>query len=158
MADNSLTTENSVLLDNSTLEEPIKDNLEAEMPDEAKPAEAEENKVATAYGKFKSAEALLEAYLNLEAEFTRRSQKLKELEESKASEAPSFKCDDSGELLSAVLSNQSVREAVVEDYLKSVQASRSVPLMVGGVPCSAPRNVPKSVKEAGTLAKQFLKN
>ena len=42
----------------------------------------------TSYGKFKSAEELLKAYNALESEFTKRSQKLKELE--KAIDGKSF--------------------------------------------------------------------
>ena len=122
-------------------------------------AEAEqiENETAPAIGKFKSVEALMSAYLNLEAEFTRRSQRLKELEESKAAEAPSPKCPEGTELLSAALADENVRNAVVGDYLKTIFAAKSVPLIVGGVYCAAPKCEPKSVKEAGALAKQFLK-
>ncbi len=121
-------------------------------------AEAEEKNenTAPAYGKFKSAEALLAAYLNLEAEFTRRSQKLKELE-SKAEEAPSPKIPEGEELLNAVLRDEDVKNAVVGEYLKKISGLKSVPLLVGGAPCAAPKNAPKSVKEAGALAKQFLK-
>ena len=48
----------------------------------AETAEAENvTDTASALGKFKSVDALLSAYRSLEAEFTRRSQRLKELEE-----------------------------------------------------------------------------
>ncbi len=43
-------------------------------------AEAKEKEGSTAFGKFKDANALMRAYEALEAEFTRRSQRLKELE------------------------------------------------------------------------------
>ncbi len=42
-------------------------------------AQAEGNTAAAGLGKFKSVDALMSAYLSLEAEFTRRSQRLKEL-------------------------------------------------------------------------------
>ena len=52
-------------------------------------AQAEGNTAAAGLGKFKSVDALMSAYLSLEAEFTRRSQRLKELEEgSKARSLP----------------------------------------------------------------------
>ncbi|MBQ8659103.1 MAG: hypothetical protein IJ506_08195 [Clostridia bacterium] len=43
-------------------------------------AEAKEKEGSTAFGKFRDANALMRAYEALEAEFTRRSQRLKELE------------------------------------------------------------------------------
>ena len=127
------------------------DNRGDEIAVAAEPAKAEQKKeeTAAAYGKFKTAEALLSAYLNLEAEFTRRSQKLKELE-SKTAEASSPKLPEGEELLNAVLHDEKVKNAVVEEYLKTV-SQKSVPLLTGGAPCA------KSVKEAGALAKQFLK-
>ena len=45
------------------------------------PADGDKN-TETSYGKFKSAEELLKAYNALESEFTKRSQKLKELEKT----------------------------------------------------------------------------
>ncbi|MCL2752461.1 MAG: hypothetical protein FWE62_06890 [Firmicutes bacterium] len=46
------------------------------------------NEEMTAYGKFKNADELYKAYCNLEREFTRKSQKLKELETMTAAESP----------------------------------------------------------------------
>ena len=65
------------------------DNMTTAMPAAAQPAEAEGRKDgATALGKFKDVDALLAAYNNLEAEFTRRSQRLRELEKVKADAPP----------------------------------------------------------------------
>lgn len=154
-----MTTENSTYNDNLAQITPTEDNLNAELEDRADPAVAEiEPKAAPDTGKFKSVEALLSAYLALEAEFTRRSQRLKELEESKATEAPSSECLNEEQLLSAALNNKNVKDAVVGEYLKTVLGGKSVPLIVGGVSCAAPHSAPKSVKEAGALVKQFLKN
>ena len=107
----------------------------------------------------------MSAYLNLEAEFTRRSQRLKELEqESKAQNMPATGAPSRGseidgeELLKAALQNENVKEAVLGEYLKSVVANKGIPLIVGGVSPAAPKNAPKSVKEAGALAERFLKN
>lgn len=60
------------------------DNVEIKEKPTAEVAEAKvnEGKEAASVGKFKNVDALLEAYLSLEAEFTRRSQKLKELEKA----------------------------------------------------------------------------
>ncbi len=131
----------------------------------AETAEAENvTDTASALGKFKSVDALLSAYRSLEAEFTRRSQRLKELEEgSKAHEvpqtaAPSHEEPADEELLKAALSSESVRKAVLEDYLKTVAANKSVPLISTGVLTPAPRSAPTTVKEAGALAQRFLKS
>lgn len=150
--------ENSIHIENLEQNASQEDNLNAKNSDTADTAEAENSvNAATDIGKFKSVEALKSAYLALEAEFTRRSQRLKELEENKA-EAPSPECIDEEKLLSAALNSDKVRDAVVGQYLKTVLDGKSVPLMVGGVSCAAPQSAPKSIKEAGALAKQFLKN
>ena len=137
----------------------INENLAAT----AEPAEAEKNEAAAALGKFKSVDALMAAYQSLEAEFTRRSQRLKELEEGNNAQkvpeegAPSPKTPTEEELLKAALSSESVKNAVVSEYLKTVAANKSVPLISGGVAAPAPRCAPKTVKEAGALAQRFLK-
>lgn len=128
----------------------------------AETAEAgKSNEAAAELGKFGSVDALLNAYRALEAEFTRRSQRLSELEkENKAHDmpvgAPSPESDDK-ELIKKALANEEVRLAVVGDYLKSIAESRSVPLVTGGAAPAAPRLAPRSVKEAGALAERFFK-
>ena len=65
------------------------DNLKKDLRETADTAEAEkEITAAPDLGKFKDVQTLLKAYSDLEAEFTRRSQRLKELEASKEQEAP----------------------------------------------------------------------
>ncbi len=151
------------------------DNVNAEenvIQATAETAQAEENIAAAGLGKFKSVDALMNAYLSLEAEFTRRSQRLRELEEeSKAhtpqstengnagEEAPSPITENTGgRLLEAALADSGVREAVIGEYLKTVASNRSIPLIVGGVSSPAPKAMPKTVREAGALAESFLKN
>lgn len=57
------------------------DNVcENAVPETERAAEAEREKSSAVLGKFRSVDALAEAYGALEAEFTRRSQRLKELE------------------------------------------------------------------------------
>ena len=139
----------------------------------AETAEAEKSEAATVLGKFKDVKTLMKAYSDLEAEFTRRSQRLKELErENKAASVPdgegimpsqtsdgnsnetAQKSDE--ERIADALSDKTVRDAVIGDYLKGL-AENKVPLVAGGGAVTAPRNVPKSVREAGKLAQQFLK-
>lgn len=127
-------------------------------------AEAEKTGAAAGLGKFQSVDALLNAYQALEAEFTRRSQRLKELESGNKAQrmpeegAPSRDSIPQGDLLNAALSDERVKEAVIGEYLKTVAANKSVPLIAGGIGSAAPKSAPKSVKEAGALVKQFLNN
>ena len=137
------------------------DNLTENGQVAADTAEAEKGEAAAALGKFKDVQTLMKAYSDLEAEFTRRCQRLKELEGgNKATTAPdgernlpSQKSED--ERIAEALSDKKVRDAVIGDYLKGL-AEKSVPLASGGGAVTAPKNTPKSVKEAGKLARQFL--
>ncbi len=90
-------------------------------------------------GKFKSVDALLHAYGELEAEFTRRSQRLKALEERL--ERAQAGCDGEPPRTSA-----------------TAEAEAFVPLMgAGGTGLQAPKHRPASIAEAGELALGYLK-
>ena len=138
------------------------DNLTENEQVTADTAEAEERGAAAALGKFKDVKTLMKAYSDLEAEFTRRSQRLKELEkENKSAAIPdggkaptSQKSDD--ERIAEALNDSKVRDAIIGDYLKGL-AENKVPLVAGGGAVAAPRNTPKTIKEAGNLARQFFK-
>ncbi|MDE7158115.1 MAG: hypothetical protein K2N74_00920 [Clostridiales bacterium] len=111
-------------------------------------------------GKFKSVDALLRAYGELESEFTRRSQRLKELEEKSEPNGNGVSQNgaphDSGELYRAVMENEEVRARVLGDYLSSL---KGVPLMAGsGTGVTAPAKRPSSIFEAGNFALDYLKN
>ena len=122
-----------------------------------------DDKAATVLSKFKDVTTLCKAYSELEAEFTRRSRRLKELEKANKVESPSDgtastpSAESEKEFLKSALEDERVREAVIGDYLKSVSAGKGVPLISGGGGVAAPKNAPKSVKEAGRLAREFLK-
>jgi hypothetical protein len=116
----------------------------------------------TLLGKFKDVDALLQAYNSLQAEFTRRSQRLKELEnlvdrntlnsekgvpmsEVKASEREERPADSAE------------KERIIAEYLREVKES-AVPLLRGGVGVASPRKGARSIAEAGQLALGFLKS
>ncbi len=85
--------------------------------------------------KFDSVEALAQAYRALEAEFTRRSQRLKELERA---------------------AEQAADRA---EQRQAEEASFSVPLMTRtGTGVSAPPQRARSLREAGALALGYLKS
>lgn len=107
-------------------------------------------------GKFKSVDALVRAYGELEAEFTRRSQRLKALEgeERKGEEAHPVMDDDG--LYAAASGNEEVKARLLSDYLASL---KGVPLLSGtGAGVTAPPVRPKTIREAGRLALGFLNN
>lgn len=148
----------------------MKDNQNAEGKATADAAEAEEKGAAAELGKFKDVKALTEAYRALEAEFTRRSQRLKELEEMQAnkgiettadreaaaiaeapSQAASIGTDGNAQSVRPVLSDE-IKNAVIEEYLNGVCARRGVPFVTGGGAVAAQRRTPVTLKEAGALA------
>ena len=130
------------------------------------PSEPCEAPKAPDLGKFKSVDALVRAYGELEAEFTRRSQRLRALEEqSKAqpeqTDTPSApeparpERESAEALYRAVNENEGVRARVLSDYLESL---KGVPLMTGsGTGVIAPAARPKTFAEAGKLAVGYLK-
>lgn len=138
------------------------DNLNTGLRETADAAEAEGNEAATVPAKFKDVKTLVKAYTELEAEFTKRSRRLKELEAGNKEQAkpdgekaaPSFADED--DLVNFALKNGRVRDAVIGEYLKSVAENRAVPVLSGGGFAAAPRVMPKSVKEAGRLAREYL--
>ncbi len=107
-------------------------------------------------GKFKSVDALVRAYGELEAEFTRRSQRLKALEgeERKGEEAHPVMDDDG--LFQAASENEAVRSRLIGDYLKSLKGVSL--LSSAGTGVTAPPQRPRSIREAGALALSFFKN
>ena len=139
------------------------DNLTENIEVAADTAEAEKEEAAAALGKFKDVKTLLKAYSDLEAEFTRRCQRLKELEgRNKADPSPDGAEDkpsqtEEQKLISSALSNERVRDAVIGEYLKSVSGTNAVTLLSGGGGVAAPKSTPKSVKDAVRLARQYLK-
>ncbi len=99
-------------------------------------------------GKFKSVDALLHAYGELEAEFTRRSQRLKALEEQLSPK-------EEPQAAHAQAPRASTQEEPPEG---SVYPPRGVPLMgAGGAGVIAPHQRPASIAEAGALALGYLK-
>lgn len=121
---------------------------------------------ATDVGKFKDVQALWNAYQALEAEFTRRSQRLKELEASKASAAtvgkdvqtanagePSHGAEAGAEIKPQRPElTEEEKNAVIAEYLNGVFQGRGVPFVTGGGAVTADRRTPKTLKEAGALA------
>lgn len=143
------------------------------MPDTADTATAEGKIAATDLGKFKDVQALMDAYTALEAEFTRRSQRLKELENATKEHVPTADAANGAALPQAQTENSGgetvgsavqpqisdeLKNAIIEEYLSGVLSRRSVPFVTGGSVVSAERRTPKNLKEAGALAKNYFDN
>ncbi|MCM1545866.1 MAG: hypothetical protein NC033_02405 [Clostridiales bacterium] len=142
----------------------MKDNQLRNEPVTADTAEAERENAAAELGKFKDVKALMDAYQALEAEFTRRSQRLKELEAKKDTEAPAKISAENAEVPSQEGEKESgagvslsslgdeVKNAVIEEYLNGVFSKRGVPFVTGGGAVATQRRTPSTLKEAGALA------
>ena len=131
-------------------------------------AEAEAPVQAALPEKFRSVDALVKAYEALEAEFTRRSQRLRALEQ--ANKAPRAQGDPSPVPTACAQEQTPSCEAVMnvpsgqneaEKPLPSSKEEREafVPLMThAGAGVMAPAVRPNSFEEAGRLALGYLKN
>lgn len=126
-------------------------------------------------GKFKSVGALLEAYNSLEAEFTRRSQRLRELEAQAAiGAAANGGAPRSGETSEpaptaeepAVLSAdgagageipQTIKNEIVAEYLARLRRGAPEVLAGGGSFVSAPAERAKTLKDAAVQAAELIK-
>ena len=120
-----------------------------------------EDKGEVSLGKFKDVGALLNAYNSLQSEFTKRCQKIKELE-SKVKE------DDKAIVPSkaqSAVTNQvdttlEGKEQVLKEYLLDVLGRQPSAIVAGGsgVGVKTPVNRPTTIEEAGKLAKKLLNN
>ena len=86
--------------ENKNLEQPLgSDGAEAQITEEnVKTDEAQKSEGSNKFGKFASADELFSAYKNLEAEFTKKAQKLAELEKQKEADntqsVPAYEKED----------------------------------------------------------------
>lgn len=130
------------------------------MTEEENVTQTPEQAPAPDLGKFQSVDALMRAYRELEAEFTRRSQRLRALETSAPHDADAEKGAaqgaDSEALLRAVRGNEEVRSRIVGEYLAALPG---VPLMAGtGAGVTAPAARASTLKQAGAMALGYLKH
>lgn len=140
-------------------------------------AEAQETKGTAEtplLGKFKSVDALLDAYNSLEAEFTRRSQRLRELEgrsangESGAGQKPaaavlptdageSVHSADGGPKDVAAAVPDELREKIIAQYLSKVRNEAPNVLAGGGSYVGAPKARAKTLEGAARQAAELFK-
>ncbi|MDD4816064.1 MAG: hypothetical protein PHQ62_02895 [Clostridia bacterium] len=103
-------------------------------------------------GKFKDTESLLSAYNNLQAEFTRKCQKLSELENEKPTQPTHEELIKNDKTLAEfVSSNQELKDTLLKAYLEELQKNQSPKVIssnIGsGIPLKTPPK-PTSLEEA----------
>lgn len=112
---------------------------------------ASEEKVSL--GKFKDAKALLDAYNSLEAEFTKRCQRIKELEARESDDKTKVPPENSQKEKKEIS-----KEEVLKDYLKEIIGLKADALILDGIGkgIKTPVSRPKTIEEAGKLAIDLL--
>lgn len=128
----------------------------------AQPAEAEkekgEEKSEVSLGKFKDARALLDAYNSLQSEFTKRCQKIKELESLRLAvdkvSAPTQSFENERD--NGTIGEE--KEKILKEYLKEIIGKKPKAIVMdgGGERLKTPLSRPKTIEEAGSIAKKIL--
>ncbi len=119
-----------------------------------------EEQASVSYGKFKDATALLKAYESLEAEFTKRCQRIKELEKvssvDKSESEKSLPTDNAQTDFSGITEEN--KKTILEGYLKEVLGAKTnaVVLDRAGTGVRTPTSRPTTVQDAGRLAKELF--
>ena len=128
-------------------------------------AEAEEVKGESrsdvSLGKFKDVNALLEAYNSLQSEFTKRCQKLKELEARVITDDkvnPSEKEGDND--LSQQDTTLKDKDQVLKEYLFDILGKKPKAIVLDrqGVGAKTPTSKPTTISQAGNIAKEYFQN
>jgi hypothetical protein len=121
-----------------------------------------EEKGEVSLGKFKSVQALLSAYGALESEFTKRCQKIKQLEgELKASSEKTegvFEGVENAKVEQPREITEEEKKKILKEYLSSVLGRKQSAIVIdgGGVGVKTQKARPKTLAEAGALAKEIF--
>ena len=112
-------------------------------------------------GKFKNVDALLSAYNSLEAEFTKRCQKIKELESAISSfdkeKSPTEREEIQAEPKGADITEED-KNNILKEYLQGVIGRKQKAVLFDGVGIGVktPESRPKTISQAGMLAREIL--
>lgn len=109
-------------------------------------------------GKFKDVNALLDAYNSLQSEFTKRCQRLKELEGKLKVDKADAPTNESHEGETPMTISEEDKNEILKDYVKSVMGLKQSAVIFNGsgIGVKTPADKPKSISEAGVLAKEIL--
>ena len=130
--------------------EPITQPVETEEKEGGKEGEV-------SLGKFKDVDALLNAYNSLQSEFTKRCQKIKELE-SKMGTGDKTEVPPQSQEENSSAGDTTSKDDVLREYLLDVMKKKSKAIVMdgAGVGVKTPVSRPKTFEEAGSLAKQMF--
>ena len=119
--------------------------------------EEEQENQAVSYGKFKNANALLNAYNSLQVEFTKRCQRIKELEASLsvADKEPTPAQTPEKEQEAPLTNKDDILKAYVKEVLMKKQSA--IVLDGVGIGVKTPVQRPITFEQAGKLAVEILK-
>lgn len=137
-------------------------NVEQTAEISAQPAEAEKENGAknqpVSYGKFKDADALFKAYNALHSEFTKRCQRIKELESATAVDKEQSPTEHPLTATEAEVKNSADKENVLKEYLKEVLGAKCKAIVLdgNGVEIKNPPARPETIEQAGNLAKEIF--
>ena len=134
-------------------------------PVETEQVEKGEENQAVSLGKFKDVKSLIHAYNSLQAEFTKRCQRIKELEGEREkddkTQVPSLEVSVDKENESATQgTTEELKNQILKDYLKGVLEFKQKAVIMdegSSVGVKTPKSKPKTIAEAGALAKEILK-
>ncbi len=103
-------------------------------------------------GKFNNAEELYKAYGALQAEFTKRCQRVAELEAQIKRETAKIE-------MASPNAKELDKEKILREYLMDLEKGKSQAIVIEaeGVGVKTPKAKPTTVSEAGKLAKEFLR-
>jgi predicted nuclease with TOPRIM domain len=125
-------------------------------------AEAEHNlgegKSEVSLGKFKDVNALIEAYNSLQSEFTKRCQKLKELEGKISLSDKQNPSNEQSASVDKENTNFKDKQQVLKEYLFEILGKKPQAVVMDGqgVGVKAPVLKPMTIGDAGNLAKDFF--
>ena len=120
-----------------------------------------EEKSDVSLGKFKDVGALMEAYNSLQSEFTKRCQRLKELE-AKIGSVDKGLPPSEDEKANVRQEDTTLidKENVLKEYLLDIIGKKPKAIVMDGTGASAktPTYKPKTIADAGKLAQEILNN
>ena len=134
--------------------------LDVQQKEDEKPKTEEQEKSQVSLGKFKDVNALLSAYNSLQSEFTKRCQKIKELEGALDMVDKRSPTDTEVEkqIEKTADITQREKDEILKEYLQSLlgKSQGAIVLDGKGVGIKTPTERPQTITQAGVLAKEIL--
>ncbi len=133
--------------------------LNVQQKEDENPRLEEQEKSQVSLGKFKDVNALLSAYNSLQSEFTKRCQKIKELEstlESADKHSPTETGKEEKERTADI--TQREKDEILKEYLQSLLGKRQGAIVLdgAGIGLKTPTERPQTITQAGALAKEIF--